>query len=63
VAAYQEVQLYRSDNTIDTPIIDAIKTVFPGQTKVQIGTTIENRVQSYLEAAATALAQKIKDGG
>ena len=61
LAAYLETQLWRVDNTAATPLIDAINAVFPGQTKAQIGTTVENRVQSYLVASATALAQKIKD--
>jgi hypothetical protein len=61
IAVYDEVKRYRIDNTAQTPLIDAIQAVFPGQTKAQIGTTIESRVESYLVASATALAQKIKD--
>ena len=61
LAVYDEVKRYRIDNTAQTPLIDAVQTVFPGQTKSQIGTTIESRVESYLVASATALAQKIKD--
>jgi len=61
LAVYDEVKRYRMDNTAETPLIAAIQTVFPGRTKAQIGTTIENRVQNYLVSAATALAQKIKD--
>lgn len=63
VAVWTEVQRYRIDNTARTPLVDAIQAVFPGQTKAQIGTTIENRVENFLTSAATALANKIKDGG
>lgn len=64
LALYSEVKLYRQNNAAATPLIDAIKAqVFPAQTKAQIGTTIESRVQAFLETAAVALAQKIKDGG
>lgn len=64
LALYSEVKLFRSDNTADTPLIDAIKAqVFPGQTKAQIGTSIESRVQTFLTTAAVALANKMKDGG
>lgn len=50
---------------IRTPMIDAIvaANIFPGQTKQDIGVAIESRVESYMTTAATALAQKIKDGG
>lgn len=69
LAAYLEVKMVRlgvllggSAGGIDTPMVDAINAVFPGQTKLQIGTTIENRVQPFLVTGATALANKIKDG-
>lgn len=64
LAIYTEVKLYRSDNTVGTPMIDAIRTsVFSGsRTKAQIATTIENRVQTFLVNAAVALATKIKNG-
>ena len=63
LAAWTEVQRYRIDNTARTPLVDAFQAVFPGQTKTQVGVTIENRVENFLTTAATALAQKIKDGG
>ena len=63
LALYSEIQLYRSDNTADTPLIDAIKAqVFPGQTKVQIALTIESKAENFLVNAAVAFAQKVKDG-
>lgn len=69
-AAYLEVKMVRlgvlagqTPGSVDTPMLDAINAVFPGQTKLQIAQTIENRAQNYLTSAATALANKIKDGG
>lgn len=70
LAGYLEVKLVRlavllgqTPGSVDTPVIDAFNAVFPGQTKLQIAQTIENRAQNYLTASATALANKIKDGG
>lgn len=70
LAGYLEVKLVRlavllgqAPGSIDTPVVDAINAVFPGQTKLQIAQTIENRAQNYLTSAATALANKIKAGG
>lgn len=70
VACYFEVKLIRlalslgqPANSVDTPVLDAFNAVFPGQTKLQIAQTIENRVENYLTVSATALANKIKDGG
>lgn len=70
LAGYFEVKLVRlavllnqPPASVDTPVIDAFNAVFPGQTKLQIAQTIENRAQNYLTASATALANKIKDGG
>lgn len=70
LAGYMETKLVRlavllgqSPASVDTPVIDAINAVFPGQTKLQVATTIESRSQSYLTTAATALATKIQDGG
>lgn len=70
LALYIEVELYKlaalvgQQAAVETPGITAIKTqVFPGQTKAQIATTIENRVKSAIETSAVALANKIKDGG
>lgn len=70
LAGYMETKLVRlavalgqAPNTVETPVINAINAVFPGQTKLQVAQTIENRAQGYLTSAATALANKIKDGG
>lgn len=70
LAGYLEVKLVRlavllnkTPASVDTPVIDAFNAVFPGRTKLQIAQTIENRAQNYLTASATALANKIKDGG
>lgn len=70
LAGYLEVKLVRlavllgkTPASVDTPVINAINAVFPGQTKLQIAQTVENRAQNYLTSAATALANKIKDGG
>lgn len=70
LAGYLEVKLVRlavllgqTPGSIDTPVVNAINAVFPGQTKLQIAQIIENRAQNYLTTAATALANKIKGGG
>lgn len=70
IAGYLEVKLVRlailmgqPANSVDTPVLDAFNAVFPGQTKLQVAQTIENRVENYLTVSATALANKIKDGG
>lgn len=70
LAGYLEVKLVRlavllgqTPGSIDTPVIDSFNAVFPGQTKLQIAQTIEARAQGYLTTAATALANKIKNGG
>lgn len=63
LALYSEIQMYRSNNTNQTPLLDAIKAqVFPAQPKQQIVAMVESRVQGFLTTAAVALGQKIKDG-
>ena len=70
LGAYLEVKIVRlailagqSAGSVNTPMLDAINAVFPGQTKLQVANTIETRAETFLTAAATALATKIKDGG
>ena len=69
VALYSEVKTAKAAvaagatlGSLELPLIDGFNTIFPGQTRLQIATQIENRVQPKLVNAATALAQKIKDG-
>lgn len=70
LALYTEVNLYKlavlvgQQGAVETRGINAIKAeVLPAQTKAQIATMIENRVGPAIEAAAVALATKIRDGG
>jgi len=59
-SAYEEVCRWQIDNTIATPIIDALQTVFTGQTKTRIGTKVKTRYEAYITTAAVALAEKIQ---
>lgn len=59
-SAYSEVCRYLIDSGPPTPIIDAIHGEFPGLTKVQVGTKVKNRYESYITGAAAALARNIK---
>lgn len=67
---YSEVKTVRAAvaagaviGNLDVPLVDAVNAVFPGQTRVQIATTVENKCQSIFVNLVTALAKKIKDGG